>query len=141
MEPKNSLEALEIVLNLLPPARTEQEILDQIFWPHGSSIVQSLEELNLLRSWTGHASYHLVLKASAESLKAVKRTYVMQKGVSFKLTPSLLFVFLGEPLFRAGRRRIGEYPPRGSRKSGYLLGFQGRRCRFWKVPGSPRPCI
>jgi cell division protein FtsB len=57
---------------------TEQEILDQIFWPHGSSIVQSLEELNLLRSWTGHASYHLVLKASeigdsAETFRAHTR--------------------------------------------------------------------
>lgn len=49
---------------------TEQEILDQIFWPRGSSIIQSLEELNLLRKWTGHASYHLLLKASENGDRA-----------------------------------------------------------------------
>lgn len=43
---------------------TEKEILDQIFYPYGSDIIYSLDELNLLRIWTGMAGLHLILKSS-----------------------------------------------------------------------------
>ena len=43
---------------------TEKEILDQIFYPYGSDIIYTLDELNLLRIWTGMAGLHLVLKSS-----------------------------------------------------------------------------
>ena len=43
---------------------TEKEILAQIFYPYGSDIIYTLDELNLLRIWTGMAGLHLVLKSS-----------------------------------------------------------------------------
>ena len=43
---------------------TEKEILDQIFYPHGSHIIETLEELALLRNWTGKAGFHMILKSS-----------------------------------------------------------------------------
>ena len=46
---------------------TEKEILAQIFYPYGSDIIYTLDELNILRIWTGMAGLHLVLKSSVSS--------------------------------------------------------------------------
>lgn len=43
---------------------TEKEVLDQIFYPHGSNIIETLDELALLRNWTGKAGFHMILKSS-----------------------------------------------------------------------------
>lgn len=62
---------------------SEQDILNQIFYPHGSDIIYTLEELNLIREWTGRTGFHQVLKSSVSGDSIENFQSKTQSGKSY----------------------------------------------------------
>ena len=62
---------------------SEQDILDQIFYPHGSDIIYTLDEPNLIREWTDRTGFHQVLKSSVSGDSIENFQSKTQSGKSY----------------------------------------------------------
>lgn len=60
-----------------------KSILNHIFYPHSSDIINTLDELNLLRSWVGKSTMRLVFKSSISGDSSQEFHKKVMKGNAF----------------------------------------------------------
>lgn len=60
-----------------------KSILNQIFYPHSTDIINTLDELNLLRSWVGKSTMRLVFKSSISGDSSQEFHKKVMKGNAF----------------------------------------------------------
>ena len=58
----------------------QKAILNQIFYPHSSDILETIDELNLIRTWIGKATMRLIFKSSITGDSAIEFHKKVMKG-------------------------------------------------------------
>ena len=58
----------------------QKAILNQIFYPHSSDILETIDELNLIRTWIGKATMRLIFISSITGDSAIEFHKKVMKG-------------------------------------------------------------